>query len=176
MTADENQLMLRVVDGDRHAFVQLVEAHLRPLEVFATRMLADAAEAQDVAQETLLRLWQRAAAFDPQRGRLSTWLHQIAHNLCIDRLRKLRRVSNWNESLDDTPAPAVDTLVDERHKAVSMALSHLPERQRSALLLTYYQELTNREVAGIMGISIRALESLLVRSRAALKQSLEETV
>ena len=173
MAVNETQLMLQVVDGNRRAFAQLVALHLHPIEAFATRMLADATEAQDVTQEVMLRLWQRAAVFDPRRARLSTWLHQIAYNLCIDRLRKTRRLSSWNETLDETPAPPVDSTAEQRTKAVSLALSRLPERQRSALLLTYYQALTNREVAHIMGVSIRALESILVRSRTALKQALE---
>ena len=193
MTADENQWVLAVAKGDRQAFAMLVELHLHPIEAFATRMLADSAEAQDVAQEVMLRLWQRASEFDPGRARLSTWLHQIAHNLCIDRLRKIRRLSSWDEAqnhrsedahqttqLGAQPmlstghaAPMASSLADERSAVVSRALSQLPERQRSALLLTYYQALTNREVADIMGISVRALESLLVRARTALKQALE---
>lgn len=196
MTADENQWVLAVAEGDRQAFAMLVELHLHPIEAFATRMLADSAEAQDVAQEVMLRLWQRAAEFDPRRARLSTWLHQIAHNLCIDRLRKVRRLSSWDEtqnnrsedahqtmqrvaqtgaSSGDT-APMASSLADEQSALIKCALSQLPERQRSALLLTYYQALTNREVADIMGISVRALESLLVRARTALKQALEEKI
>jgi len=195
MTADENQWVLAVAEGDRQAFAMLVELHLHPIEAFATRMLADSAEAQDVAQEVMLRLWQRAAEFDPRRARLSTWLHQIAHNLCIDRLRKVRRLSSWDETqntrLEDAhqttqlaahhassgdAAPMASSLADEQSVLISRALSQLPERQRSALLLTYYQALTNREVADIMGISVRALESLLVRARTALKQALEEKI
>ena len=196
MTADENQGVLAVAEGDRPAVAMLVELHLHPIEAFATRMLADSAEAQDVAQEVMLRLWQRASEFDPRRARLSTWLHQIAHNLCIDRLRKVRRLSSWDEAQNKgseaahhavqsgglqnassvNVAPMANSLADEQAATVSRALGELPERQRSALLLTYYQALTNREVADIMGISVRALESLLVRARTALKQALEGKV
>lgn len=193
MTTDENQWVSAVAEGDRGAFAMLVELHLHPIEAFATRMLGDSAEAQDVAQEVMLRLWQRASEFDPRRARLSTWLHQIAHNLCIDRLRKVRRLSRWDDAQNDLSenlhqatsfgaelgaasshaAPMASSLADEQSAAVSRALGQLPERQRSALLLTYYQALTNREVADIMGVSVRALESLLVRARTALKQALE---
>lgn len=157
--------------GDRRAYAELLERHLAAIEAFAMRMLDSRAEAEDITQEVMLRLWLRAGDFDATRARLTTWLHQIAHNLCIDRLRKQARFTELDSASEPT-ASGPDT--DDSRTQVSRALAALPERQRTALVLTYYQSLSNREVADIMGVSVRAMESLLVRARAALRTALEE--
>lgn len=172
---EESALVRRVADGDREAFRGLLVLHQRPLSAYARRMLGDADLADDMVQETFLRLWAGAGRFDPRAARLTTWLHRICHNLCIDsRRRGVRQVT-----LEDPPEPASQSgpqMLQERAERalqVQYALAVLPERQRSALLLCHYQGLSNREAAQILDSSVEALESLLARGRRRLKQELE---
>ena len=172
--------MRQVSRGDRDAFAALVEIHTPALERFATRMLLERQRAEEVLQETLMKAWQEAARYDPEKARLSTWLHQIAHNLCIDILRRQRREQPLTENADtiigsdESPESLVQTL--ETQRQLTSAIGALSQRHRTALILTYYQSLPNRDVAQIMGISVRALESLLVRARRELKTILEESI
>ena len=127
-----------------------------------------------------MKAWREAARYDPEKARLSTWLHQIAHNLCIDILRRQRREQPLTENADtiigsdESPETLVQT--QETQRQVATAVGSLSQRHRTALILTYYQSLTNRDVAQIMGISVGALESLLVRARRELKTILEESI
>ena len=172
--------MRQVSRGDRDAFAALVEIHTPALERFAMRMLLERQRAEEVLQETLMKAWQEAARYDPEKARLSTWLHQIAHNLCIDILRRQRREQPLTENADtiigsdESPESLVQT--QETQRQLTSAIGALSQRHRTALILTYYQSLPNRDVAQIMGISVRALESLLVRARRELKTILEESI
>ena len=171
--------MRQVSRGDRDAFAALVEIHAPALERFATRMLLERQRAEEVLQETLMKAWQEAARYDPEKARLSTWLHQIAHNLCIDILRRQRReqplAENAETIIDSDESPESLVQTQETQRQLTSAVSALSQRHRTALILTYYQSLPNRDVAQIMGISVRALESLLVRARRELKTILEES-
>lgn len=144
------------------------------------RMLLERQRAEEVLQETLMKAWREAARYDPEKARLSTWLHQIAHNLCIDILRRQRREQPLTENADtiigsdESPESLVQT--QETQRQLTSAIGALSQRHRTALILTYYQSLPNRDVAQIMGISVRALESLLVRARRELKTILEESI
>ena len=171
MVSDESELVARVCQGNRNAYADLVARHLPAVEVYARRILGDEYLAQDIAQDVMLVLWQRSDRFNPQKSRLTTWLHRIAHNRCIDLLRKPRY-----KAFEDAHEPAVQSpTVQEPRGAASIdaALCELPESQRTALVLTYYQNFTNREVALIMSSSVRAVESLLCRARGNLKKHLE---
>ena len=143
------------------------------------RMLLERQRAEEVLQETLMKAWREAARYDPDRARLSTWLHQIAHNLCIDILRRQRREQPLKENadsiIDSDQSPESLMQTQETQRQLTSAVSALSERHRTALILTYYQSLPNRDVAQIMRISVRALESLLVRARRELKTILEES-
>ena len=172
--------MRQVSRGDRGAFAALVEIHTPALERFATRMLLERQRAEEVLQETLMKAWREAARYDPEKARLSTWLHQIAHNICIDILRRQRREQPLTENADtiigSDESPEILVQTQETHRQVATAVGSLSQRHRTALILTYYQSLANRDVAQIMGISVRALESLLVRARRELKTILEESI
>lgn len=142
----------------------------------ATRMLGDAIEAEDVAQETFLRIWREAPHWRFQGAPFDSWLYRVALNLCYDRLRRRREtiVATPPDRVD--PAPPPDAALDERadQQRISAALQSLPERQREAIVLQYYQELSNIEAADVMGISVEALESLLARARRSLRAYLKE--
>lgn len=166
-------LVARVGAGDSAACRQLMEAHLGRIHGFAWRMLGDAGDAEDVAQEAFLRLWRQAGRWRAE-ARVGTWLHRVSHNLCVDRLRKRRGDSG--EQLPDLPDPAPDPAAERQRvqvaRSVEAALARLPERQRAAIALVHYQELGNIEAADIMGVSVEAMESLLSRGRRALREAL----
>ena len=171
MDLNESEEVAKVARGERAAFARLMTVHAPAIEAYALRISANHALAQDVVQEVMLRFWSKAASFDPTKARLTTWLHHIAHNLCIDHLRVANRFADARVDRAEPEAPDVNE--SPCGAGVESALGQLPERQRNALVLTYYQELSNREVAEIMGLSTRAVESLLVRARASLKEKLE---
>ena len=188
---DEAQLVALVTQGDSRAFAELAQRHLPAIETYATRILADQTAAQDIAQETLLVLWQRSSEFKPEKARLTTWLHRVAYNRCIDLLRRQKREtpmpsadiydrqensaqgSGVNDVHDPPHIISVTSELDANPSAMGVALRRLPESQRTALVLTYYQNLSNREVASVMNSSTRAVESLLCRARGNLKKQLE---
>src|SRR5688500_7140911 len=166
--------MTRVAAGDADAFTRLVTRHTPMVHAIACRMLGDAAEAEDVVQETFVKLWVNARGWTPSGGGLGGWLRRISTNACLDRLRRPRFVSGeaLPERADD--APHADTIIDgeRRSAAVAASIQALPDRQRAAIILTYYEGASNAEAASILGIGVKALESLLVRARQALTQSL----
>ena len=142
----------------------------------AQRMLGDASEAEDVAQEAMLRAWKQAPRWRPGKAKFDTWLHRVGLNLCYDRLRRRRETPTETppDRPDDGPAPDAGLLSAELGVRVDAALKRLPERQREAIVLCHYQELSNIEAADLMSVSIEALESLLSRGRRALRQSLAD--
>ncbi|MDZ4761670.1 MAG: RNA polymerase sigma factor [Alphaproteobacteria bacterium] len=170
----DEDLVRKIGAGDKRAASEIVRRHLPKMVGLGRRMLGDAAEAEDVAQEVFLRVWKHAASWKPGQAKFETWMHRVAMNLCLDRLRRSAR--NGGEVSPETPdgtASATRPLDDlQRKERVRAALQVLPERQRAALVLCYYQERTNIEAAEILGVSVDALESLLARARRALKAAL----
>jgi RNA polymerase sigma-70 factor (ECF subfamily) len=172
----DGDLVRRVGEGDRHAVEALVARKLPRMTALAHRLLGDRAEAEDVVQEVFLRVWKSAAAWRPGAARFDTWMHRVAFNLCTDRLRKRREVAlpeTW-DAPDPQPLADSEIAAQQQSDTVGRALAALAPRQREAIVLTYYQELPNREAAALMGIGVDALESLLARGRRALKARLEE--
>ena len=147
-------------------------------------MLGGRTEVEDIRQETLLRLWTQADRWRPEIAALSTWLHRIAHNLCIDYLRRASRLvgeprdgeieslANGVSGPDQEVGDADPDHALGQHRLGDQlrdALATLPERQRSALILSYYQGLSNRNAAEVLDVSVDALESLLARARRKLR-------
>ena len=174
MRDPDEELVRRVGAGDRRAAAEIVRRHLPRMVGLARRMLGDAAEAEDVAQEVFLRVWKHAAGWKPGQAKFETWMHRVAMNLCLDRLRRAgRNAGEVPPDAVDARASATRALDDrQRRERVRDALQELPERQRAALVLCYYQDRTNIEAAEILGVSVDALESLLSRARRTLKTAL----
>ena len=173
---EEGVLLARVAAGEAQALRALVDRHLPTVVAIARRMLRDDAEAEDVAQETLLRLWRNAASLELGEGGVRPWLRRVAANLCIDRVRAQKNTS-LGDALPEEAEPAGQvTRLAERELArrVDAALKALPERQRLALTLFHYEGMSQIEVGEVMGISDEAVESLLARARRALKASLKD--
>jgi len=172
----DEDLVRRVGEGDPAAIQAMVARKLPRMLSLARRMLGDAAEAEDVAQEAMLRAWRQAPRWTPGQARFDTWLHRVGLNLCYDRLRRRREIARdaLPDGVDDGPAPDRGLLAAETGARVEAALARLPERQREAIVLCHYQELGNIEAAALMEISVEALESLLSRGRRALRTALAD--
>lgn len=170
--ADDHELMERVAEGDGQAFRVLVERHTRSLTAHATRMLRNPSEAEEVVQEAFVRLWKQAPSYRPE-AKLRTFLHGIAHNLCIDRIRARRPQDEAAlEQLTTNERPSGSLAERERSARVHSEVAALPERQRAALSLVHFEELSNIEAAALLGVSVEALESLLSRARRTLRERL----
>ena len=166
-------LMARVAAGDTAAFRALVERHSAMVHALAWRMLGPA-DAEDVVQESFTRLWVNAKGWMPSGGGLGGWLRRVATNLCVDRLRRPAGLGDEHLAGHADEAPLADARLDEarRQAAVAEAVRALPDRQRAAIVLTYYEGVPNAEAAAILGLGVKAVESLLVRARQALTRSL----
>ena len=172
----DDELVRRAGAGDAAAVQALVARKLRRVLSLAERMLGDAAEAEDVAQETFFKVWRNAPLWRPGAAKFDTWLHRVTLNLCYDRLRRRRErpTADPPDTPDPGPAPDRGLLAADVGRRVNTALQALPPRQREAIVLCHYQELGNIEAAGLMGVSIEALESLLSRGRRALRAALAD--
>lgn len=170
---DESVLMGRIGGGDAAAYRIMADCYLAPITSFAQRVMGNRAEAEDVAQETFLKLWTEAARWTP-RAKPSTWLYRVAHNQCIDRLRKRREGDPDvldRQSAGDRPSALLSRKETAEH--VARALARLPERQGAAITLVHYQSMSNAEAAEVLEVSVDALESLLSRARRSLREELE---
>ena len=175
-SGDDAAVMARVAARDAVAFRLLVDAHATRLRSIAYRMTGDVAEAEDIAQEALLRLWEHAPRWRATGAAIGAWLTRVAMNLCFDRLRRRRFVGD--EAVPDRAddAQSADAAMDhERRRAATVAcVGALPERQRAAVVLTYYEELSNQMAAEAMEMNVKAFESLLMRARHALRAALAD--
>ncbi len=172
--APDDALMARVVRRDAAAFRIVVDGHARTLHRIAYRMTGDPVEAEDVAQEALTRLWQHAGRWQAGGSGIGAWLTRVTMNLCLDRLRRRRFASDEAvpERADDAPlAPALIEAEEERQRVVA-AIAALPDNQRAAIVLTYYEDQPNAAAAESLEMNIKAFESLLLRARGALKRAL----
>ena len=173
-TPDETLLLL-YSNGDKAAARALMLRLTPQILGYASRLLNDRSEAEDVAQEAMLRLWKIAPDWRQGEARISTWLYRVVSNLCTDRLRKKRGVAldSIAEPQDSKPSVASAMIEAERADALQAALGTLPDRQRQAVVLRHLQGATNPQIAQVLKISVEAVESLTARGKRALTAALK---
>ncbi len=188
VTADPDAaLMLRVKRGDDAAFAELVEKYKQPVMNLAFRILRDATEAEDLAQNVFLQVHKSAHRYEAS-ARFTTWLFTITRNLCLNEIRRRSRhpadsLDAGSSESDDQPArqyedhktglPTDKLLHSELEQKVESAMAELPEPQRTAILLCRGDELSYEEIAKVIGCSLSATKSLIHRGRETLKQKLK---
>lgn len=176
--ASDEALLVLYGNGDRAA-AQILTLRLTPMALrVARRMLGDWAEAEDVAQEAMMRLWRIAPEWRQGEAKVTTWLYRVVTNLATDRLRK-RKGYRQGIGLEEAPevadaAPDVEArMMDgDRAEALQAALDQLPERQRQAVVLRHIEGLSNPEIAAVLEIGVEAVESLTARGKRALAAAL----
>jgi len=184
--APSEDLMTRIAKGDDSAFEILVDRHQASVLNLIYRFIGDRTQAKDLAQEVFIRVWQAAKSYKPE-AKFTTWLYRITANLCFNELKSSRR-KKWfsfnrsdeegghtlEETVADTAASAEDILLEkERTRQISDALQSLPDNQRMALVLKRYDDLSYQEIAQVIGCSVSAVESLLVRAKRTLQEKLK---
>jgi len=180
------ELMARIAEGDEDAFEILVNRHQTSILNLVYRFIGDRTQAKDLAQEVFLKVWQSAQNYEP-KAKFTTWIYRITANLCFNELKSARRKKwfsfnrsnedgdhTFEETLSDSAPSAEDLLLEnERNRQISDALQSLPENQRMAMILKRYDELSYREIGQIIGCSVSAVESLLVRAKKTLQEKLK---
>ncbi len=171
----DDALMVLFANGERAA-ARILTARLLPKVLsHASRVLGDRTEAEDVAQEAMLRLWTAAKDWTSGGAKPSTWLYTVTANLSVDRLRRSGRSVGLDESVepeDDRPGAEEQLVQKGRMDALDRALATLPERQRQAVVLRHIEGLANPEIAEVLDISIEAVESLTARGKRNLANAL----
>ena len=177
MDDSDEALMARVARGDELAFRQLSRRHLPAMLGLARRILGNAADAEDVAQEAMLRVWTHAPRWQPLAA-FRTWLTRVVVNLCLDRKRRAPWVAleAAGEIVDPALGAAGQAEQHERERMLAAAIAGLPARQRSAIVLTYGGGMSNAQVADILDTTVSAVETLLVRGKQSLRRALVHVI
>lgn len=178
LVADDVQLLERIAEGDQTAFAILVRRHTVRFYRVAYRFCGSRSEAEDMVQEAFLKLWERPAMWQVGRNTaFTTWFYRVVVNLCLDYKKKKRPALLVDDSwvADERETHEEIMLHDEKQRWLDAQIDALPERQRTALNLCFYEELSNQEAAEIMGIRLKALQSLLIRAKTTLKEKFKET-
>ena len=173
----DDSLAARIRDGDDAALTELMDRYKRPILNFVYRLLGNASEADDVAQEVFVRAYQNIRKFRPGTARFSTWLFQIARNAAIDHLRK--RARRKEDPLDNVAhaAPALRAVeANEIGGRIAIAVAELPEDQRTAFVLAEYHGKSYAEIADIMNCSEKSVESRLYRAKHFLREKLADLI
>lgn len=176
----DDKLMMDYVSGDEYALRLLVERWERPVFAFLVRMLGSPEEAEDLCQDTFMKLISAAGRYQPE-GKFQSWLFRIAGNQARSRLRR-RKILRWlplSNDYDNAPSTerdALDNLTGQEEKIVIQdALKRLPERQREALVLKQFQDMSYQEIADAMGSTVPSVQMLLHRAMTALRKDLRKT-
>ncbi len=169
--------MVFIQMGDHGAFSALVQRHTQRFYAAAYRVCQNPGLSEDIVQEAFLKLWGRPELWDPDKGaKFTTWFYRVVSNLAVDHMRKVK-VSGGDAALefiaDDRVDQYEELAMSDQQRALERAIASLPERQKLALNLCFYEGLSNKEAAHVLDIGVKALESLLVRAKASVKDELK---
>lgn len=173
---EDNELLKEIKLGNQDAFAILVRRHTSKFYAVAFRMLGKQTDAEDIVQELFLKLWSKPELWQEGRGaKFSTWFYRIITNRCIDFQRK-KKPDQLIENYDIEDKSNIEEDLDKiaKQKMLEKMLVELPERQRIAVNLCFYEDFSNKEAAEIMEVNLKALESLLMRAKKTLKVKASE--
>jgi RNA polymerase sigma-70 factor (ECF subfamily) len=179
-TEDSDESLMRLIrQGSHQAFAILVRRHTDRFYAGAFRLTGRASEAEDLVQDAFLKIWQKPDIWKDDKGaKFTTWFYRVLVNQNIDRMRKNQKLAPDNSILpfvaDGRDDPETTAAMTEEQMRIETALGSLPERQKTAITLCFYEGLSNSEAAGIMGVKIKALESLLMRAKTGLREYLNK--
>ena len=170
----DDELLALIAGGNESAFRELVERHVDRAYALALRILRNGADAEDVVQDTLLKIWSHRGTWQTGRAKFSTWLYRVVTNRCLD-MRRRPKTEGMEEAPEmvDAQPDALTTL--QRHETsdlLAQEMERLPDQQRVALILSYYDDLSNAQIAEVMDTTVQAVESLLKRGRQHLRRQL----
>jgi RNA polymerase sigma-70 factor (ECF subfamily) len=173
IAASDEDLMLSVAKGDEIAFRILVQRNARRAFGIARRIAASDEDAEEIVQEAMIRVWTSAPRWRPEAA-FMTWLYRITVNLSLNRRRQriFAPLDDAGDPADCAPGALERLEEDERHKFVTEAIARLPDRQRAALVMTYYEGLSNAETAEVLDTTVSSVESLLIRAKRTLRGEL----
>jgi RNA polymerase sigma-70 factor (ECF subfamily) len=173
---DDHELLAHVKKGNGQAFAVLVERHTERFYRLAYRYLQSKAAAEDVVQDAFLKLWENPATWQPERNsKFTTWFYRVVVNLCLDLRKKKGAVvlDNTMELIDDRESVDESIMRAQEQHMLEKEIAALPERQRAALSLCFDEGLSNQEAAEIMGLNLKALQSLIMRAKTTLKERMK---
>lgn len=173
---EDSELLDRLATGDEAAFRMLVGRHIDRAYAIALRIVGNAADAEDVVQDTMLKIWSHRGRWQHGRAKFSTWLYRVISNRCIDLRRKPRNenVETVPEVADGQPGAVEIIERNELNGMLELAMQRLPEQQRIAVIFSYHENMSNGEIAQVMDTTVAAVESLLKRGRQQLRQLLRK--
>jgi len=173
---DDESLICRIQEGSHEAFATLVDRHSNRFYRIAYRLVSSKDDAEDIVQEAFLKLWDRPNLWDPgKRAKFTTWFYRVVINLCFD-LRKKKKLINLPEDIefaDENPGPDVLFDVHQKQVVLERFIQELPDRQQLAVNLCFYEGLSNNEAAQIIGVKLKALQSLVMRAKTTLKDKVK---
>ncbi|MBR0961989.1 RNA polymerase sigma factor [Bradyrhizobium japonicum] len=173
---EDSELLDKLATGDEVAFRMLVERHIDRAYAIALRIVGNAADAEDVVQDSMLKIWSHRGRWQHGRAKFSTWLYRVISNRCIDLRRKPRteNVEAVPEVADSQPGAVELIERNELNDMLELAMQRLPDQQRVAVILSYHENMSNGEIAQVMDTTVAAVESLLKRGRQQLRQLLRK--
>ncbi len=173
----DEELMELILNRNDNAFAELVTRHVKQFYSIAYRTLFDKNDAEDAVQEGFLKLWDKPTMWNPNKEtKFTTWFYKIVINQCYDNNKK-KRPLNLNDTMEVADESIdVETSIEDKAKiqAVEVYFRKLPKSQRTAVNLCFYQGLSNNEAADVMGLKLKALQSLLMRAKTTLKEKLHK--
>jgi RNA polymerase sigma-70 factor (ECF subfamily) len=174
---DDELLLRRIQEGKHEAFAMLVNRHTNRFYNIAYRLVFNKDDTEDIVQDAFLKLWDRPEMWNQSKqAKFTTWFYKIIINLCVDHNKKKKTINLSEDIQLVDKQPGQDVLLNNQQREVLLNsfIQELPERQQLALNLCFYEELTNREAAEILGVNVKALQSLIMRAKTTLKEKVKQ--
>jgi RNA polymerase sigma-70 factor (ECF subfamily) len=171
---DDAELLAYVINGDHNAYAELVQRHNHRAYVVAYRFVGDSEEAEDIVQSAFLKLWERPGMWNPEMDvRFTTWFYRVVVNLCLDWRKKKKPLLNNEAAIEQVNEISQEDsiMLTEQQVHLETEIRNLPARQRIAINLCYSSGLSNKQAAEVMGISLRALQSLVMRAKSTIRKN-----